>query len=401
MLDFEDAQKLLASNGPLPTQTEHLPIFCCTDRVLAEPLTAVLSLPSSHNSAMDGYAIRYADFQPGNALILQGRTYAGERRTSLEPGRAMRLFTGSLIPDGADTVVMQEHAREVDGAVTIDVPPRVGQHIRRQGEDIREGQVLLPQGSVLQPAQVGIIANQGIATVKVFSRVKVGILTTGDELVAVGSDRQSHQIYNSNAPMLAAWVEKLGAAVTCVLHSRDDAIAIRTALTQLLSQCDLIISAGGVSVGEKDLVKPAVESLGGTQVLSKVRMKPGKPLSVANMGRIPIVLLPGNPGAAFIVSTLLVSPMIRRMQGRAEVLPPVLAFPLRIQHSNRVERDEFIRVQCEMPSGRGAQLIPLRQQGPGALGSLSQTSGLARLPAGCQFRDGDSASYYDLQHWLM
>ena len=400
MLDFEHAQALLAGNGPLPTQTELVPIFRCTDRVLAESLTAALSLPSSDNSAMDGYAIRYADFFPGRAIPVQGCSYAGERAGALEPGYAIRLFTGSLMPAGADTVVMQENSHEVDGTVMIDFPPRMGQHIRKRGEDIREGQILLPQGVVLQPAQVGLIASQGIGTVKVFSRVKIGILTTGDELVAVGRDRQSHQLYNSNAPMLATWAEKLGAQVTCVLHSKDDETAIRRALTELLVQCDLIVTTGGVSVGEKNLVKPAIESLGGLPVLSKVRMKPGKPVSVSSIGATPVVCLPGNPGAAFIVATLLVSPMIRRMQGRTEVFPPVLAFPLRIQRPNRVERDEFVRVRCQPRPGREAELVSFRQQSPGALGSTAQTSGLARLPAGCQFKDGDSASYYDLQHWL-
>jgi molybdopterin molybdotransferase len=401
MLDFDAAQTLLAGYGPRSVDTELVPLLRCTNRVLATHVTSTVAMPSADNSAMDGYAIRHADYSPGKALPLQGHIYAGQAPFALKAGFAIRVFTGSLLPENADTVVMQENVQIRDGAVLILAPPRAGGHIRRRGEDVREGDTLLYPGIVLQPPHIALIAGQGIDRVAVFTKVNIGILTTGDELVAAGGIRHAHQIYNSNGPMLATWAEKLGAQVVMVLQTGDDKAAIRTALETLLEQCDLVIVVGGASVGDRDFVKPVIDSISGRDVLSGVKMKPGKPVCVASVDDKPVVCLPGNPSAALIVSTLLVSPLIRRMQGRSEVLPKVFRFPLHIEHDGGLDRDQFIRVQCELQADRQPKLLPLAQQSPGALGSTVLSSGLARLPAGQNFKDGDTAPYYGWEHWLV
>lgn len=400
MLHFDAAQQLLALGAPPIDITEQVPASDCVNRVLAEPITAVIDLPSADNSAMDGYAIRYADLCDGKALPVQERCYAGSMPQRLAPGNATRLFTGSLIPEGADTVIMQEHARERFNSVEFNCAARRGQHVRRRGEDIRQGQLLLGKGTLLQAAHVGLIATQGISQVGVYRQLRVGIVTTGDELVAPGNTLLPEQIFDSNGPMLASLLQGMGAQVTGTIHCRDNEYEIRGALGRLLSESDLIVCAGGVSVGEKDLIKPALESLGGELAAWKVRMKPGKPVAVAYVARKPVVCLPGNPGAAFSVFALLVTPMIRRMQGREKLFPQVPRLPLYATRDAARDRDDFIRVSCSISEEGQMRLVPFQQQGAGALGSMTRTSGLARVRPGSPFTSGQRAEYYDFQYWL-
>lgn len=400
MLEFDEAQSRLIAAAPAPARTETISLAQAAGRVLATDLSATVDLPAADNSAMDGYAIRHADYQPGAKLPIQQRCYAGDLPQPLVPGQATRLFTGSLMPEGADTVVMQEDTREADGFVEITQAPRAGQHVRKRGEDIRAGKPLLAAGTLLQAAHVAMLASQGLAEVTVYTRLRVGILTTGDELAAPGQPRRPEQIYNSNGPMLAALTEGLGAQAVHVLHARDDEAALQQALRTLRDDCDLVISVGGVSVGDRDLVKPAIESLGGEVALWKVRMKPGKPVALAQLDGKPVVCLPGNPVSAYAVFAVLVSPVIRRMQGRTLVCPPVARAALRTERTRQDSREEFLRVQCTPLAGGGAELTPYANQGSGVLSSLPWADGLARLPAGVPVNDGDLVAYYDLRHWL-
>lgn len=245
------------------------------------------------------------------------------------------------------------------------------------------------------------MASQGIDRVTVFAKVSVGILTTGDELVPAGTLRHAHEIYDSNGPMLATWAEGLGAQVASILQTRDDKAAIRAAVETLLEQCDIVIVAAGASVGDRDFVRPVIDSMGGHHVLSGVGMKPGKPLCVTSVHNKPVVCLPGNPGAALIASTLLVSPLIRHTQGRSEALPKVFQYPLHVKHDAIADRDLFIRVQCRFQADGHPELFPLAQQSPGALSSTALSSGLARLARGRNFVDLDKAPYYGWEHWLV
>ena len=400
MLDFDHAQTLLANAaGPLQRR-EDIALTEAAGRVLATDLQATVDIPPADNSAMDGYALRVADWQAGARLPIQQRCYAGDVPEPLKPGHAIRLFTGSLIPDGADTVVMQEDTVEADNHVEISREPAPGQHIRRRGEDTMAGAPLLAAGAMLQAAHVALLASQGLATVPVVGQLRVGILTTGDELVPPGSPRAPEQIYNSNGPMLAALARGLGAVPVHVLHARDTEEDLLAAFNTLLTDCDLVLSVGGVSVGERDLVKPALATLGGELSLWKVRMKPGKPVALAQINGKPVVSLPGNPVSAYAVFAMLVSPLVRRMQGREEIFPPVSLLPLRTENPRKDGREEFLRVQRRVATEGTAELVPYGHQGSGVISSMPWATGLARLPADVLVNDGDRVPYYDLRHWL-
>lgn len=400
MLDFDQAQTLLANAaGPLQRH-EDIGLNDAPGRVLAADLTATVDIPPADNSAMDGYALRVADWRAGGRLPIQQRCYAGDVPEPLKPGHAIRLFTGSLLPDGADTVVMQEDTVEADNQVEITRQPAPNQHIRRRGEDTMAGAPLLPAGTVLQAAHVALLASQGLARVSVVGQLRIGILTTGDELVPPGTPRAPEQIYNSNGPMLAALARGLGALPVHVLHARDTEADLLAAFKTLLADCDLVLSVGGVSVGERDLVKPALATLGGELSLWKVRMKPGKPVALAQIGGKPVVSLPGNPVSAYAVFAMLVSPLVRRMQGRDEIFPPVSLLPLRTEHPRQDSREEFLRVQRRVADDGSGELVAYGHQGSGVISSMPWATGLARLPADVQVNDMDRVPYYDLRHWL-
>lgn len=400
MLDFDQAQTLLAhAAGPLQ-RTEQASLSEAAGRVLASSLQATVDIPPADNSAMDGYALRLADWNTDARLPIQQRCYAGDVPEPLKPGHAIRLFTGSVIPAGADVVVMQEDTVEADNQVQISREPRLGQHIRRRGEDTMAGSPLLPAGTLLQAAHVALLASQGLAAVPVYGQLRVGILTTGDELVLPGQPRATEQIYNSNGPMLAAMVRGMGALPVHVLHARDTEADLLAAFKTLLADCDLVLSVGGVSVGERDLVKPALAALGGELSLWKVRMKPGKPVALAQIDGKPVVSLPGNPVSAYAVYAMLVTPLMRRMQGREEIYPPVSQLPLRTEHPRQDAREEFLRVQRHVSDDGSGELTPYGHQGSGVISSLPWCTGLARLPADVLVQDKDKVAYYDLRHWL-
>ena len=400
LTDFDTAQRHFAGAFAPPPAAVSIPVAQAAGHVLATPLAAVLDQPSADQSAMDGYALRHADLAHGEPLRVAQRCYAGDAPAPLAPRTAARIFTGSLIPPGADTVVMQEHAREQDGWVTFDAPQRAGSHIRRQGEEVRAGDLLMPAGVRLGAMHVGVAAAQGCAHIDVRPPLRVGILTTGDELVRCGQPRAPQQIYNSNAPMLAALVAGTGAIVAASEHAADTAAAVDQALRTMAARCDVIVCVGGASVGDKDLLRPALTALGASFVVSGVRMKPGKPVALARLDERPVVLLPGNPGAAMTAFALFVAPLIRRLQGRDDCVPAVPSLPIDIDVEPDAQRERFVRVRRTIDAHGAPVLDTLRQQGAGTLQSLVQASGLARLPAGRRITRGDAVPYYDFAHWL-
>lgn len=400
MLDFDVAQSRLATAAVPTTHSERVPLHQCSGRILAEPIIATLDLPSADNSAMDGYAIRHADFEPGKRFPIQQRCYAGDTPQALQPGNTIRLFTGSIMPAGADTVVMQEDTSEDNDEMVINITPAKGRHVRYRGEDVRRDTEIVAKGTRLGAAEIALIASQGLAEVLVFERLKVGILTTGDELVSAGQTRAPEQIYNSNGPMLAALLAHQGADVIHTLHAVDTPEAITDAFETLLQDCDLVLTVGGVSVGDKDLVKPTIEQLGGTLDLWRVNMKPGRPVALAHARNTPIVCLPGNPVSAFVVYTLLVSPLVRTMQGRSAVIPPVQYGLLNTERTFDDSRVGFLRAQVQADAHTLPQLTPHNDQGSAIISSLSWANALLRIPANTMTRKGDVVRYYDLAHWL-
>lgn len=400
MLDFDEAQRRLAAAGAHPQKTERCALPDSCGRVLAAAVVATVDLPPADNSAMDGYAIRQTDYTPGGKFFVQQRCFAGQLPEDLQPGNAIRLFTGSLMPAGADTVIMQEDCHEIDDRVEILQAPTPGNHVRKQGEDIRAGHVACAPGTMIRAAEIAMLASQGITELTVYVPLKIGILTTGDELVDPGQPRGEGQIYNSNAAMLAALCTGLGAHVVHALHAMDTMESLQAAFETLLADCDLILTAGGVSVGEKDLVKPAIEHLGGTLDLWRVCMKPGKPVALAHVRNKPIIGLPGNPVSASVVFTLLVTPLIRAMQGRSVTLPPVQYGKLATNRTFSETREEFLRVRAQFGADGSNRLAPYAQQGSGIISSLPWASGLARIPANTTVTNNDIVSYYDTLHWL-
>lgn len=400
LLDFDIAQSRLATAAEAPARTERVSLHHSGGRILAESVTAHLDLPPSDNSAMDGYAIRHADFTEGMRFPVQQFSYAGDTPEPLQPGNAIRLFTGSIMPEGADTVVMQEYVSEENNEILITRAPRKGQHVRYQGEDVKSRTEILTKGTRLGAGEIALLASQGYADVSVFPLLKVGILTTGDELVTPGQSRESAQIFNSNGPMLGSMVSRLGGQVVHTLHAADTMEAITQAFEQLLKDCDLILTVGGVSVGAKDLIKPAIEQLGGELDLWRVNMKPGRPVALAHIKGKPVVGIPGNPVSAFVVFALLVSPLIRTMQGQAQALPPVQYGVLQTDRVFDDERVAFLRVQAHYDDQSLPGLTPHHDQGSAIISSLAWAHGLARLPANTTIKQGNVVRYYDLAHWL-
>lgn len=415
MLAFDEARQRLAHAAPSPTRTEIVPLHAARGRVLAHAVLATQDLPPADNSAMDGYALRLADLQRPADIGLTSRAdtqsatrmpvtqtiYAGEPATALAPGSAARVFTGSLIPAGADVVVMQEQAERDGDFVELSGPVLAGQYIRRRASDTQTGTPVLTAGLRLQAAHIGMLAAQGMAAVTVRPVIRIGILTTGDELIAPGQVRADHQVYDANALMVAALADTLGTQVTTAIRAPDEHTALTRAFERLAHTCDLIVSVGGVSVGDKDLVKPVLHDLGADLDLWRVRMKPGKPVALAHLGGIPVIGLPGNPVSAFAVFTLLVTPLIRRMQGRDDLFPSVQRLPLRTSKPRHDSREEFLRVQVR-PSAQsaGSELVPFDRQDSSIISSLPWAHGLARIPADTPTHDGAWVDYFDLAHWL-
>jgi len=399
MLDFDSAQDRLIQAATMPARSERIPVERALGRINAETVYANLDIPPADNSAMDGYAIRHAETQLDEPMPIQDHIYAGDEPMPLKPKQAIRLFTGSLMPDGADTVVMQEHCTEIEGSVEINRLPPAGANVRFRGEDMAKDQTIIAQGQTLNSRHLAILATQGCTHIDVYPVPKIGILSTGDELINPGQPLREGQIYNSNSPMLKGMIDALGAEATACIHAPDTIEAIQEALRQLTDSCDVVLTVGGVSVGDKDFVKPAIEQMGGRMDLWRVRMKPGRPVTLAQVRRTPVIGLPGNPVSAYAIFLLMVSPLIRRLQGRTLILPPVFYGQLETDRQFHGPREEFLRVQAHPKNDGRLQLIAHPKQGSAMISSLAWASGLARIPADQEIKAGDTVAYYDFSLW--
>lgn len=374
LLDVDLARaRLLDGVVPLPAET--LAIGIARGRVLAQAITATLTQPPFEAAAMDGYAIRWADM-PGPWRVL-GEAAAGKRWPGvLDAGEAARIFTGAPLPDGADTIVVQEEISRTGDIATLsgEGPPRLGAHIRAAGHDFAAGDTLARAGEVLTPARIGLIAAGGHGSVPVMRRPRVTLITTGDELVPPGSTPGPDQIVNANGVMLAALFESIGACVVDPGIVPDRREALAAAINA--ADADLIVTIGGASVGDHDLVVPVLRDLGAEIDFWKIAMRPGKPMLAGRLGGTRVIGLPGNPVSAFICALLFVVPWLNRRGGRPEALPMVrlpLAAPLpangvRRDHlrARRVEnRAEAFLAQDSALLGRlaAAQLLIVRQPG--------------------------------------
>jgi len=359
----------------------------CLSAVLAEDIVADSNVPPADNSAMDGYALRHQDLVQGKPVPVSQRIPAGLVGEPLSPGTAARIFTGAIIPAGADTVIAQEDCLQDDGVVIVNVAAVQGQHIRPCGQDISSGQLILSTGHRLQAADLGLLASLGFSQLKVAAAIKVALMSTGDELREPGDPLAPGQIYNSNRPMLAAMIRALGCEVVDLGIVADNPSATKAALLLARDSADVVISSGGVSVGEEDHVKAQVEALGELQ-LWKLAIKPGKPLAYGKLGKVPFFGLPGNPVSGFVTFCLLVRPYLLSMLGVAEPIAPQWPAVANFEWPKAGSRQEYLRARV-MPSATGLQVDIHPQQSSGALTSVSWCNALAVIPIGVTLQHGD------------
>ena len=369
-------------------------------RVLQTAAVSPLQVPPQDNSAMDGYAVCCADVpQAGTVLPVLQRIAAGSAGEPLAPGSAARIFTGAPVPPGADAVLMQEDCEALEGAVRINAVPHPGQWIRRAGEDITLGSEVLAAGTRLTPAELGLAASIGLATLQVARRPRVALFSTGDELVMPGEvapqDMRPGAIYNSNRFFLRAMLQRLGCEVSdfgIVPDQRDATIA---ALREAAEGHDLILTSGGVSVGEEDHIKPAVETLGRLD-LWQIAMKPGKPFAYGRIANAHFMGLPGNPVSSFLTFAVLVRPFLLRLQGVADVAPKTIAARADFPCAKADKRREFLRVRHNEAGG----LDLFANQSSGVLTSAVWGDGVVDNPAGETIAVGDTVRFISFAELL-
>ena len=399
MLTAQQALDHLLSNAVTVNESEKVNTQAALGRVLAEDVKSLVDVPPLDNTSMDGYAVRCADtVTPGQTLRIAQRIPAGSIGTQLEPGTAARIFTGAPVPPGADAVVMQEDCTVGDqpDQVTINVAPTSGQWIRRSGEDLTTGKTCLTAGTFLRPQELGVAASAGLTHLNVKRRVKVAAFFTGDELALPGEPLKPGGIYNSNRDTLLACLKSLGCDATDLGIVPDRLDATREALRKASKDHDLIITSGGVSVGEEDHIKPAVTAEGRLD-LWQIAIKPGKPLAFGAVrkssepkdGEAWFIGLPGNPVSSFVTFLLFVRPFILKLQGREAKHLQSYLMRADFDWLKADRRNEFLRVKINDQGG--LDLYP--NQSSGVLTSASWGDGLVDCPPNQPIKSGELVKY--------
>jgi molybdopterin molybdotransferase len=385
LLSVDDALAQMLARARPVADIEEVSTLEATGRVLARAQRSTMDVPPLDNSAMDGYAVRIAD---GPQLKVAQRIMAGSIGQPLERGTAARIFTGAPIPPGADAVVMQEHARVEGERVTLNRPPQPGQWIRRVASDIGKGAQILAAGKRLAPQDTGLAASVGIGTLPVYRKLRLGLFFTGDELVMPGEPLAPGRIYNSNRFTLRG----LAAAFDCEVHDYgivpDTLDATREVLRRAARECDVVVTSGGVSVGDADFVKPAVEAEG-QLLMWRIAMKPGRPLAFGNVGAAFFIGLPGNPVSSFVTFLIFVRPFILKAQGMTDVAPRAIAARADFDWPEPDSRREFLRARWNRDGG--LDLYPT--QDSAVLTSTAWADGLIDNPAAHAIQKGDNVRF--------
>jgi molybdopterin molybdotransferase len=395
-MPLDDAlAQLLAQAQPL-AGVEQVSTFDADSRVLAQDLVSALQVPAHDNSAMDGYALRCADLAGAASLPVSQRVAAGSPALALQAGTAARIFTGAPIPFGADAVVMQEDCEVLpDQSIRVLRPPQPGQWLRRAGEDVAKGAVVLSKGERLTPASTALAASIGMDQLPVARRPRVALFSTGDELVMPGEvapqAMRPGAIYNSNRFFLRALLQRLGCVVTDYGIVPDQRAATEQALRDASQAHDLILTSGGVSVGEEDHVKPAVQALGQLN-LWQIAIKPGKPFACGRVGGAHFIGLPGNPVSSYITFLVLVRPFLLRLQGATQLAPQAMALPAHFNWPRADQRREFLRVRRNAAGG----LDLFANQSSGVLTSAAWGDGVVDNPPGHTIAHGDMVRFISL-----
>jgi len=387
LLRLEEMERLISERVAPVAEIERVPLHGARGRVTAVDVKAPVDLPPFDNSAVDGYAVRHADLRSDGdtKLTVSGRLTAGSRsEAALKSGEAIRIFTGAAMPKGADTVFMQEDVTVEGPQVIVPKGLKLGANRRLAGEDVRTGAVVLPAGTVLEPQHVALAAALGLTEIAVRRRLKVAIFSTGDEVVEPGSVRESTAIYDSNRVLLAELLDRLGVVVTDLGILHDDPNALADALKKAAGH-DLVVTSGGVSTGEADHVRTAIERIG-SLVFWRVAIKPGRPVAMgvirgAKGGEsAAFVGLPGNPVAVFVTFVRVVKPLLRRLAGaRPDKLVP-LPVTAAFAYKKKKDRREYVRVALKRRDDGEIEAVKHPQDGAGILTSLTETDGLLEFP---------------------
>lgn len=377
---------LLASVSVLPSVVS-LPLDDALGYVLAEDILAVGDIPPWDVSMMDGYAVKVEDTVLQQSLPVSQRITAGGISLPLQPNTVARIFTGANIPDGANSVIMQEDCQIAEDSVKFNRLPKLGQHIRPRGEDVRKGERVLAAGNLLCPQHLGLLAAAGINQLPVHRKLKVAIFFTGDELVMPGHTLGAGQIYNSNYYVIRGLLTSMGCEVDDIGIVADNLTATIAALQQAANRADLIVTCGGVSVGEEDHVRAAVARLGQID-LWRVAIKPGKPFAFGRVAETPFLGLPGNPVSAFVIFCLFARPYILRSQGVTTCKPIAYPLPADFSWCNNGERQEWLRAGL-INTSHGLVVRLSSNQGSAALTALAWADGLVEVPAGQSVTPGD------------
>src|SRR5215207_1644278 len=386
LMPIEAAERLIAQRVVPLAETEQIALAAARGRVLAADLIAPIDLPPFVNSAVDGYAVRHGDLDPlaETALCVTDRVPAGRAGAPLGPREASRIFTGAPMPEGADTVFMQEDCRREGERVIVPPGLKRGANRRLAGEDIKAGSLALPAGRRLRPADLALAAALGVTAISVRRAVRVALFSTGDEIVEPGATLPPARIYDSNRPLLLTLLQNFAAAVTDLGILADDPRAMRDALAIAATQHDLIITSGGVSTGEADHVRGALEDIG-RLVFWRLGIKPGRPVA---MGVVPglapetgaaFVGLPGNPVAVFVTFARIVRPLLLRLAGAAP--EPLMAYPVHagFPYKKKKGRREYVRVSLQRGADGTLQAMKHPREGAGVISYLTETDGLAEL----------------------
>ena len=392
LMRLNDALSHLVGSAVALVDEETVMLDEALGRVLSQPVASTINVPAWDNSAMDGYAVRHQDINDLDALPVVQRIPAGTNGQPLVAGTAARIFTGAPVPEGADTVVMQEMTTRQGELIRINGDVKKGSNIRSAGEDIRSGDEVIEIGTRLHPQHVGLAASTGIDKLVVKRKLKVAIFTTGDELTMPGHALVEGKIYNSNRYLFRGLLEKMGCEVIDLGNVVDQYDATCEALTSAAAKADLILSSGGVSVGEEDYVKKALEDLGSLD-LWKIAVRPGKPLAFGNVNDIPFIGVPGNPVSLFVTFSIFVRPFILRSMGVSDVTPVEYKVVADFDWQRPDKRAEYMRAKL-VTSDEGLTVVNVYpSRSSGVLSSVTWADGMVVINPEQKLKKGDKVRY--------